>query len=256
MESIDPGAYRSIVVLTGAGLSVASGIKPFRGPGGLWNDGTLVRLSHIDTFMRDPDSVWSFWGEARIDAARAEPNSAHLALAEFERSLPEDSRFLLATQNVDGLHLRAGSRRVAELHGRVRRTRCSDPECALEPFDDDESYSGGTPRCPLCGSPLRPDIVFFGETLGPEGREAAVAVASCDLFIAAGTSGTVWPAADYARKAAVSGARTIFVNLEPLDPPVPWFREIRLGRAEEILPELLGVRMDARSGNARQKMLS
>jgi NAD-dependent deacetylase len=238
---IDIGKYRNIVVLTGAGISVASGIRTYRGPEGLWNDRTLVRLSDAATFRSDPLEVWKFWSESRRMSAAAEPNAAHRALAELEARLRPDQAFTLITQNIDGLHRRAGSRRVIEYHGSVGRTRCSNEGCATPPYEDDGLYPDAVPTCPRCGANLRPDIVLFHEMIPEANATAALeALRSCDLFLAVGTSGTVYPANEFVRWAGRAGARTVFVNLEPLEEDGGFFDETHLGKAEEILPILLG----------------
>jgi NAD-dependent deacetylase len=241
---IDIGQYRKIVVLTGAGISVASGIRPFRGPGGLWNDETIVKYSDYYTFLSEPLETWKFWWSARSSCLAAQPNAAHLALAGLEASLREDQEFSLITQNIDGLHARAGSRRIVEYHGSVLSTRCSSPSCGLEPYVDETAGGEAVPICPLCGSRLRPDIVMFSEAI-PEACVLASedALRGCDLFIAIGTSATVYPAAGFVKKAAREGARTVYVNLESLidRDPGSGFGEEYLGRAEELVPELLGV---------------
>lgn len=239
--SLDLGRYRHIMVLTGAGVSVASGLRPFRGPDGLWNDQELVRLSDIGTFREEPLAVWRFWSEVRQRALAAEPNPAHTALADFERRLGDAGWVTVVTQNVDGLHQRAGSARVVEYHGSVLRTRCSSPACDLEPYEDRESYVDEVPRCPRCGRPLRPDIVFFGEAIPPAASSAAQrAVFACDLFVAAGTSGTVYPAAGFADAAKLRGVPTVLINLEPLESRGP-YSEVILGKAEEAVPDFFGV---------------
>jgi NAD-dependent deacetylase len=178
----------------------------------------------------------------RAPIASALPNAAHRALARFEASLRERQSFLLVTQNVDGLHQRAGSKKVVELHGNIGSSRCADPECELKPFPDEESHAGGVPRCPVCSGILRPDVVLFGEAIPPFASwQAKRALRECDLFISVGTSGVVFPAADFVRSAQYAGARTIYVNLEPITPPNPAFEEIHLGKAEELLPRLLGI---------------
>ncbi|HCM25572.1 MAG: hypothetical protein A2Z99_08545 [Treponema sp. GWB1_62_6] len=241
MESIDIGKYRGIVVLTGAGVSAASGIRTFRGKDGLWNDATIARLSDIGTFRTEPLEVWKFWSAARAISAAAGPNAAHRALAALEKRLRPDQRLTLITQNVDGLHRRAGSANVIEYHGSVHRSRCSNGRCGLESFADSAVYETEVPACPLCGSPLRPDIVFFGEMIPPDlERAARAALDACDLFIAAGTSGTVHPANGFVRHARDAGARTVLVNLEELEDGSPQFMEIHRGKAEELLPLLLG----------------
>jgi NAD-dependent deacetylase len=244
---IDIGQYRKIVVLTGAGISVASGIRPFRGPGGLWNDEKIVKYSEYRTFLTEPLETWRFWWSARASCLAAAPNAAHLALARVEAGLGGGLRggreFCLITQNIDGLHARAGSRNIVEYHGSILKTRCSNPGCDTEPFLDDRIGDEEAPRCPRCGSRLRPDIVMFGEEIpAANARAADSAIRGCDLFVAVGTSGTVYPASGFVSRAAYEGARTVYVNLESIleREPGSSFGEEYLGRAEEILPALLG----------------
>jgi NAD-dependent deacetylase len=242
--SLELGRYGKIVVLTGAGISVASGIRPFRGPGGLWNDETIVKYSEYRTFVSDPLGTWKFWWSARASCLAAEPNAAHLALAKLEASMGRARAFRLVTQNVDGLHARAGNAGVVEYHGSVLYTRCSKPGCDLPRFLDERTDGDEVPSCPRCGSPLRPDIVMFGEAI-PEACVSAVeaALEGCDLFIAVGTSGTVYPANGFVSRAAYEGARTVYVNLESIleRELSSGFHEEYLGRAEAILPALLGI---------------
>jgi NAD-dependent deacetylase len=239
--AIDISKYHGIVFLTGAGISAASGIRTYRGPDGLWNDESLVRLSDGETFRSHPLDVWRFWSAARRIAAAALPNAAHLALADLEKRLRPDQRMTIITQNIDGLHARAGSTTVIEYHGAVNRTRCSNPLCDLAPFDDQALHEDVVPVCPACGANLRPDIVLFNEMI-PDRNSADVqrALADCDLFVAVGTSGTVYPAANFVASARGGGARTIYLNLESLGPQNGEFGEEYLGRAEEILPLLFG----------------
>ena len=237
--ALDIASHRNIVVLTGAGVSAASGLATFRGPGGIWDDAAIAECGHVDTFRARPERVWSLFGAMRRPVSAAAPNAAHEALARLERSLRPDQRFTLITQNIDGLHQRAGSRRVVELHGNLRVTRCSNPLCPLPAFVDERCHDGSVPRCPVCGSVLRPDIVLFGETLPREALVSARrALRDCDLFVAAGTSGTVVPAADFAACARYAGARTVYANLEPMVPPNPAFEQVHLGPAETLLPRL------------------
>jgi NAD-dependent deacetylase len=239
---IEKGDYRNIVVLTGAGVSVASGLPTYRGPGGVWAEHEVETYGHARALELYPERTWRLFGALRDPVVRAQPNAAHRALAQFEVSLRADQEFLLVTQNVDGLHQRAGSRQVAELHGNILKTRCHDGACSLPPFEDSDSHAAQVPLCPVCGGRLRPDIVLFDERLPPEASwRAKRALRDCDLFLAIGTSGLVSPAADFVRSAEYAGARTIYVNLEPMAPPNPAFRETVLGRAEEVLPKLLGV---------------
>ncbi len=246
---IDPSDYKSIVFLTGAGISVASGIRPYRGPGGLWNDETLVKYSDLETFRKDPLSVWRFMSETRRISAAARPNPAHLALAEMEVRLEAEQSLTVITQNIDGLHRRAGSSRVIEFHGSVSRTRCSNHRCTFPAFEDPLLHTESVPLCPACGAPLRPDVVFFGEII-PSARGAAAleALEDCDLFVAVGTSASVYPASRFVQWAWKRNARTVFVNVESLRDRNPeagtWFREEYVGPAERILPRLFGEGLD------------
>ncbi|MFK8002893.1 MAG: NAD-dependent deacetylase [Polyangiales bacterium] len=237
--SIDVSAYQHIVVLTGAGISVASGLRAYRGPGGVWTEGGDENVATVEGFANDPAASWSLFGPLRAAAHDASPNAAHLALARVESRVP--GAMTIITQNIDGLHSRAGSSTVIEIHGRASITRCSRNECSLQPFDDDSFTEGVVPACELCHAPLRPDIVFFNEAI-PAEREWAVkkALREVDLFVAIGTSGTVSPASNYVRSAAYVGARTIYANLEPMKPPNPYFHETFLGAAEELVPKLFG----------------
>jgi NAD-dependent deacetylase len=135
--------------------------------------------------------------------------------------------------------VQAGSRGVVELHGRITRTRCSDVLCSFDPIEDDFSHPREVPSCPICGANLRADIVMFGEQLPADTHRATVALRDVDLFLAIGTSGTVYPAAGFAGSASHVGARTVFINMEEMDPPNPHFDESYIGPAEEIVPELL-----------------
>jgi NAD-dependent deacetylase len=263
--SIDPEDYRNIVILTGAGISVASGIRPYRGPDGLWNDESLVRFADHATFLEDPLAVWRFWWKTREVVLQARPNAAHEALAALERSRRPGQEFTLITQNIDGLHREAGSKKVVEYHGRVMYSRCSREGCGLEPFLDEDTGSGSVARaaggagnreaakveegpisrCPRCSALLRPDIVMFGEPIPAANRVAvSAALSGCDLFVAIGTSATVYPANQLVSAAARAGARTIYVNLESLvdSGEASDFGEEVLGRAEETVPRLFAAR--------------
>lgn len=237
--TIDVSQYRRVVVLTGAGVSVASGLRPYRGPGGLWTEAGHESLATLDQFRSNPEPAWTLFGTLRNEAREASPNAAHRALAEVERRCPRE--VTVVTQNVDGLHRRAGSSNVIELHGSIFRSRCADSACEQPAFEDRE-YAGGVPRCPTCAGLALPDVVLFGEPM-PVDAEWAVKMAlrEVDLFIAVGTSGTVSPASGYVRSADYNRARTVYVNLEAMEPPNPYFQESHLGRAEEVLPRLLGV---------------
>lgn len=234
--TIDVSRYRSIVVLTGAGISAGSGLPTYRGAGGLWN-AESQSIATASGFASDPMAVWGLLGPLRERARDARPNAAHLALADLESR--HDGSITIITQNVDALHQRAGSSNVIELHGNLRFTRCSNFECDLERFADDSAPSE-LPLCARCHAPLRPDVILFEEALdGGIEWHAKHALRGCDLFLAVGTSGSVSPASNFVRSAEYAGARTMLVNLTPMEPPNPAFQEQLLGRAEELLPRLV-----------------
>ena len=226
---------RSIAVLTGSGVSAESGVPTFReAQTGLWERYDPHELATPEAYQRDPKLVWEWYSWRRELVEKAAPNPGHLALAELERRLP--GQFVLITQNVDGLHRRAGSRRVLELHGNITRSKCSVEEIIVEPGGDDENIP---PLCPGCGAYLRPDVVWFGEAL-PAGtlEEAFGAARSCGLFISAGTSGLVQPAASLPFEALRSGA--VLVEINPNDTPLTRHADYALrSLAGEALPKLV-----------------
>jgi NAD-dependent deacetylase len=231
--------YRQIVIMTGAGISVASGLPTYRGRGGLW--GAVDVESHVTAAAMEakPSKVWEFFAHVRRQIAEAAPNAGHYAIARAEARLRADQTLTVLTQNVDGLHSLAGSRHVVELHGSLRRTRCT--RCDYARAEELATSPRDCPSCPTCGAPLRPDVVLFDEALSVDAEWAAKkSLRDCDLFVAVGTSGTVSPASNFVRAAQYAGARTVFVNLEPMSPNNPAFSEVVLGRSEELLPELLG----------------
>jgi NAD-dependent deacetylase len=238
VEPLPLSAYRNIVLLTGAGVSAASGLPTFRGTKGLWNDSEFLYAADGANLPQSLPLVWKVFGGLRALAGTIKPNAAHHAIAAMQKHYP-DKNITLITQNVDGLHQAAGSDNVIELHGSVLRSRCTNAGCASQPFDDKRPLQEAAP-CSQCGSPLRPDIVLFNEMLPPlESHRAKRALRDVDLFIAIGTSGIVSPAAQFVSSAAYVGARTILVNLEAMQQRNPHFQEEILGRAEEILPVLL-----------------
>ncbi len=222
-----------IAVTTGAGISAESGVPTFRGPGGVWEGHRPEDLATPDAFAADPQKVWRWYDWRRAKVASCDPNPAHLALVELE----ERSRQLtLVTQNVDGLHRRAGSEDPIELHGNLWRTRCMGCD---DLRDDDRVPIPIPPMCAACGAMLRPHIVWFGESLDPTALDAATRAAStCDVFLIVGTSGVVYPAAGLADLAQQAGATVVQVNLEP----TPYTGRVQYsfeGKAGEILPTLL-----------------
>ncbi len=199
---------RHIVALTGAGISKESGLPTFReAQTGLWARYRPEELATPESFARQPDLVWQWYAWRRALVRQAAPNAAHRALVRLAANAPA---FTLITQNVDGLHRRAGSADVIELHGDVLRTRCS--ACGAIARDVDEA-SPSPPPCPRCGEPVRPDVVWFGEPLPQDALDAAVRAArSCDVLLAIGTSLQVHPAASLVPVALDAGARVICIN--------------------------------------------
>jgi NAD-dependent protein deacetylase/lipoamidase len=240
VEPIDMARYRRTVVLTGAGISAASGLPTYRGTGGLWTPENVERYATAQAVSSDPRGVWEFFARTRVAFAPAEPNRAHRALAALEARLGPEHSLTVLTQNVDGLHALAGSQRVVELHGTLRKSRCTS--CDYVRAENLAECPPDCPVCPQCSAPLRPAIVLFDEFLSAETERAAKeALRRCDLFLAVGTAGAVAPAANFVRSARFEGARTIYVNVQPMTPPNPAFGEALLGPAEEVLPELFGV---------------
>ncbi|MFO7167441.1 MAG: NAD-dependent deacylase [Chloroflexota bacterium] len=205
---------RRVAALTGAGVSAESGVPTFRdAQTGLWARYNPEELATPQAFRRNPRLVWEWYAYRRSLVEAAEPNPAHHALAELERRI---ERFTLITQNVDGLHRRAGSRNVVELHGSLTRYRCSAERGCGSVEAPVEDGSTLPPRCPQCGAYLRPDVVWFGESLPAEAWEAAQqAAASSEVFLCIGTSALVQPAAALPLIARRSGAYVAEVNLQP-----------------------------------------
>lgn len=220
--------YRHIVVLTGAGISQAAGLPTYRGPGGLWTDPKLAQLTDVAALKRRRPEVCAMFWQFRQSIRQVEPTAAHRALAAFEALLPADASFLLITQNVDGLHQRAGSRRVCEYHGTLLHWRCERCGEELDPPDGD---------APLhCGLLMRPAAVLFGEMIPPDAADqAAAALEDCDLFVAIGTSGTVYPASGFVDSAQENGARSILLNLEIDAGARRTYTECHAGTADELV---------------------
>jgi NAD-dependent deacetylase len=219
--------YKHIVVLTGAGISQAAGLPTYRGAGGLWNDPSKIALSSIEALRERREEACAMFWELYTSARDVKPTAAHRALAAFEEALPPKTDYLLITQNVDGLHQAAGSKRVCEFHGSLARWRCQ--ECGEEQLLPTE------PR--HCGQPMRPCAVLFGEEIPAEAEHAAKrALRDCDLFVAIGTSGTVVPAASFVRWAEYAGARRVLLNLEIDADARGSFSECHAGPADELVP--------------------
>ncbi len=203
IERID--APRRVVVMTGAGVSAESGIPTFRGAGGLWKNFRPEELATPEAFARDPLLVWEWYEWRRSLIRAASPNAAHVALACFERDVEGSCGYALVTQNVDGLHPRAGSRRLIEIHGNIFRARCVREGTRRE-FPDPPAEL--PPRC-ACGSLLRPDVVWFGEPIDLI-ADAMSEASAADVMLVIGTSGTVYPAAGLV--SLVRGGLTIEIN--------------------------------------------
>jgi NAD-dependent deacetylase len=220
-----------VTVLTGAGISAESGVPTFRGHGGLWRNFRPEQLATPEAFRSDRALVWEWYDWRRGLVGSCTPNAAHSTLAEMEAELPG---FSLITQNVDGLHQAAGSRNVLELHGNIWRIRCLRCDRVVEDYR--VPLPEIPPHCSKCGRPLRPDVVWFGESLPQDVLETAwAAAARCRLMLLIGTSAVVHPAASLPLVALRNGARLIEVN--PAETPLsPHAHEVLRGPAAEMLP--------------------
>lgn len=226
------GIPQSLAVLTGAGISAESGVPTFRGEEGLWRNFRPEELATLAAFRRDPALVWEWYKWRRGLIGGCQPNAAHHTLVEMEQAIP---RFTLITQNVDGLHRLAGSRRVVELHGNIWQVRCTREGTVTEWRD--HPLPKIPPRC-KCGALLRPNVVWFGESLPPEALQTAFdAARSCQVMLVIGTSGVVEPAASLPRIAKRSGAWVIEINVETT-PISRYTDETILGPAAIKLPRL------------------
>ena len=232
MQPVDPAKYRHIVFFTGAGMSAESGVPTYRGHGGIWNQYHWEEYACQDAFDADPERVLKFHEMRRAAVLSCTPHTGHFAIARLEKKHP---RITVVTQNIDGMHQRAGSRNVIELHGSLWRLRCL---CKGVSEDIGERY--GSFKCGKCGGWLRPDITWFGDMLDPDVMDRAVAaIRSCDLFVSVGTSGVVYPAAGFPRFAKENGAWCIEINPEANDMSSLYDEAIRTA-AGEALPELFG----------------
>lgn len=227
------GQAQKVVVLTGAGISAESGVPTFRGADGIWQHYRATDLATPEAFARDPELVWSFYNWRRELISRVTENRAHQALVTLEQIVPD---FTLVTQNVDGLHKRAGSSNVIEVHGNLWRVQCT--ECARIAVDMSVDM-GKLPRCGECGGVLRPDVVWFGESL--DGRllnRAEEAARTCDVMLVIGTSGIVYPVAFLPTLAKGGGAFVVEINMEETAVS-PGLDMTILGKAGEIVPLLV-----------------
>jgi NAD-dependent deacetylase len=227
--------FKRIVVLTGVEICESSELSVISKFGGFRED------QHSTTnITQTPQTLWDFFGPLREHLLTCAPGSVHASLAHWERRIAAHNTLTIITENVDGLHQRAGSRNVIELRGAFQRTRCSNVNCRLHPFEDHIFHRQQPPRCPLCGAALRPDIYLAGERIAPEAEWLSKrAVRQCDLFIALGVSDKTWPALEFARTAGYGGAMTLLVNSNPPQPANPVFEQEIAGKLSETLPELL-----------------
>lgn len=244
MEPIQIAANDRVFVLTGAGISAESGLATFRDSDGLWAGFRIEDVCTPEAWDSNPERVWQFYSARRENAEMAQPNPAHLALAELEQQLDatpgmDESRFFLCTQNVDDLHERAGSRNLVHMHGELFVSRCGEG-CGKSPQADRACYRNEAEiaRC-ACGAMLRPHIVWFGEMpfdmdrIGSEINRAT-------MMLVIGTSGSVYPAANFVRWARQAGARTIYIGPEePLN--AKEFTRFVQGKAGEVLPGLFAI---------------
>jgi NAD-dependent deacetylase len=229
-EALAPA--RRVVALTGAGISAESGVPTFRGAEGLWRNFRATDLATPEAFARDPALVWEFYNWRRELLGPLSPNAAHRALVALEQRLPD---FWLITQNIDGLHQAAGSRKVLELHGNIWRLRCT----GWSRITEERRPLAARPVCGVCGGLLRPDVVWFGEALDPAILNQAMEVlAACQVLLIIGTSGNVQPAASMGMGAKGHGAWVAEINLEAT-PYSGAYDVSLLGKAGEILPRVV-----------------
>ena len=222
-----------IVVLTGAGISAESGIKTFRDYDGLWENHRVEDVATPEAFDRDPVMVWRFYKERYFQSLDVQPNAGHYALVDLEKYFGDN--FLLITQNVDGLHERAGSKRVLEMHGKLLTCFCVG--CKANYKMNEVDLNPEIPTCPACGKFLRPDIVWFGE-MPYFLEEIYQALKKVSVFISIGTSGHVYPASYFIAMAKQNKAKTISVNFERPENNI-FIEEFHQGKAGELLPELV-----------------
>jgi NAD-dependent deacetylase len=223
-----------VFVLTGAGISAESGLGTFRDRDGLWTRFDLNEVATPQAYARNPARVLDFYNLRRRNLVKARPNEAHAALARLQRGLAaRGDELFLCTQNVDDLHEQAGSQRVVHMHGELLKARCAS--CgSVRPWREDIALETACPACGAAGR-MRPHVVWFGET--PLDMERIqVELGRCELFVAIGTSGSVYPAAGFVREARAAGARTCELNLEPSD-TAAHFDQVVCGPAGRIVPE-------------------
>ncbi|MFQ6069734.1 MAG: NAD-dependent deacylase [Candidatus Aminicenantales bacterium] len=224
---------KRIAVLTGAGISAESGIPTFRGKEGLWRRFRAEELATPTAFRNNPNLVWEWYEWRRGIIGEKKPNPGHKVLADWEKRFPE---FAIITQNIDGLHAKAGSENIVELHGNIWKMRCTKEGIVIE--NHDVPLEEIPPCCPSCGALLRPHVVWFGESLDPEVLHKSFALSSsCEVMFVVGTSAVVHPAASLPLTASESGATVVEININSTS-LTPYADFSLLGKAGEILPQI------------------
>lgn len=222
---------KHVAVSTGAGISAESGIPTFRGKEGLWKKYRAEELATPTAFAQNPELVWEFYEWRRGIIAEKVPNPGHKVLAQWENVFPF---FSLITQNIDGLHQKAGSTDMLELHGNIWKLRCTEEGTVSE--NHQTPLEEVPPLCPDCGAVLRPHVVWFGESLSPTVLHKAFQLSSeCDVMFVIGTSALIQPAASLPLSAAETGAKIVEINPDPT-PLTPYADFSFRGKAGEILP--------------------
>lgn len=223
-------SYKSIVVLTGAGISAESGLATFRSSNGLWNNHRVEDVATIEAFQRNPEFVHDFYNQMKPELLAAKPNPAHLALTKLQNNYPAPVSII--TQNVDTLHEKAQSRNIYHIHGQINQAVCLNCGHVLETWNDVTTETV-CPQCSVAGM-MKPNIVFFGENLLYMDKVERL-LASCDLFLSIGTSGVVFPAAAFVQTAKLYGAETYEFNLEKTSNNF-YFDHHIFGKAGDTLP--------------------
>ena len=223
---------KNIVILTGSGISAESGLKTFRSEDGLWLNHRIEDVCTVEAFEKNPALVHSFYNELRPIMMKALPNAGHRAITTLQEKLPDVS-INVVTQNVDLLHEKAGNKNIYHIHGRIDECVCTNCGHIIKTIGDVESDES----CPQCGvaGMLKPNIVFFGE-MPQYMKEVEKMLLQCDMFIAIGTSGIVYPAAGFVRLAKFGGAKTYLFNLEACNNSSEFDKEI-FGKASQTFPK-------------------
>jgi NAD-dependent deacetylase len=234
---------KSIVIFSGAGVSAESGVPTFRGEGGIWKKMKAEELASLDGFLRNPSLVWEWYFERKKIISTIQPNAGHRAMAQMEKLFP---KVVVVTQNIDGLHKRAGSKNVLELHGSIERNYCMrchthySNEILFSSFVENEALQS-PPKCFTCGGLIRPDVVWFGEQLPVQVWDASVeAIKHCTVFFSVGTSAVIYPAASLITLARQYSAFIVEINVETT-PATTFVDEHISGKSGEVFPQLLSL---------------